>query len=33
MLVHGYVIKKEKSSLDILDKVGEIKGLILNIYT
>ncbi|MED3651933.1 YaaR family protein [Heyndrickxia sporothermodurans] len=26
-------MKKEKSSLDILDKVGEIKGLILNIYT
>lgn len=26
-------IKKGKSSIDILGKVGEIKGLILNIYT
>ncbi|QQZ09477.1 YaaR family protein [Heyndrickxia vini] len=31
-LTENYV-KKEKSTIDILDKVGEIKGLILNIYT
>ncbi|OMP65806.1 YaaR family protein [Domibacillus epiphyticus] len=27
------VINKEKSQLDILSKVGEIKGLLVNIYT
>lgn len=27
------VLNKEKSSLDILNKVGEIKGLLINIYT
>jgi uncharacterized protein YaaR (DUF327 family) len=26
------VLKKEKSGLDILDMVGEIKGLIVNVY-
>lgn len=27
------VLNKEKSSLDILNKVGEIQGLLINIYT
>ncbi|WP_046174433.1 YaaR family protein [Domibacillus indicus] len=27
------VINREKSQLDILDKVGEIQGLLINIYT
>ncbi|MCM3363673.1 YaaR family protein [Niallia sp. Sow4_A1] len=27
------VIAKEKNSLNILDKIGEIKGLLINIYT
>lgn len=27
------VITKEKNSLNILDKIGEIKGLLINIYT
>jgi uncharacterized protein len=27
------VINKEKSQLDILSKVGEIQGLLINIYT
>ncbi|MBG9544716.1 hypothetical protein ABE29_18720 [Cytobacillus firmus] len=27
------VLDKEKNSLDILSKVGEIKGLLINIYT
>ncbi|MGV3240560.1 DUF327 family protein [Streptococcus hyovaginalis] len=27
------VIAKEKNSLNILDKIGEIKGLLIKIYT
>lgn len=27
------VMKKEESSIDILGKIGEIKGLLINIYT
>ncbi|MEH7125688.1 YaaR family protein [Bacillus sp. JJ1503] len=27
------VLEKESSSLDVLNKVGEIKGLLINIYT
>ncbi|MFE8696493.1 YaaR family protein [Cytobacillus sp. FJAT-53684] len=27
------VLDKEKNSLDILNKIGEIKGLLINIYT
>ncbi|KAB7704328.1 DUF327 family protein [Bacillus aerolatus] len=27
------VMKKEKSSVDLLDQIGEIKGLIINLYT
>ncbi|MGB3100638.1 MAG: DUF327 family protein, partial [Psychrobacillus psychrotolerans] len=24
---------QEKSSIDLLDKIGEIKGLLINLYT
>ncbi|PLS15100.1 DUF327 domain-containing protein [Bacillus sp. M6-12] len=27
------VVNKEKSSIDILNKIGEIKGLLINLYT
>ncbi|KMY55942.1 MULTISPECIES: YaaR family protein [Bacillaceae] len=27
------VMNREKSSVDLLDKIGEIKGLIINLYT
>jgi uncharacterized protein YaaR (DUF327 family) len=27
------LMKKEESSIDILGKVGEIKGLLINLYT
>jgi uncharacterized protein YaaR (DUF327 family) len=27
------ILVKEKSSIDLLDKIGEIKGLLINLYT
>ncbi|WP_391206116.1 YaaR family protein [Psychrobacillus sp. L4] len=27
------ILDKEKSSIDLLDKIGEIKGLLINLYT
>ncbi len=27
------ILNQEKSSLDLLDKIGEIKGLLINLYT
>ena len=27
------ILNREKSSIDLLDKIGEIKGLLINLYT
>ena len=27
------ILNQEKSSIDLLDKIGEIKGLLINLYT